>query len=79
MSEFLGIKPDETISRIETTKAIIKHIKDNGLQKGREFEVDDKLKALLGDAIYPINSKLPDAGNGYTYFNLQKYLKGHFN
>lgn len=83
LSKFLGLTDGATISRPEVTKFISAYVKTNNLaQEGNKtiFKLDKPLEKLLGKPRFPISKKNPEAGNGYTYFNLQSYLKdkGHF-
>ncbi|MFM2394745.1 MAG: hypothetical protein RLZZ546_2727 [Bacteroidota bacterium] len=83
LSSFLGLQPDEKIARPEVTKLISAYIKENELFNAENksiFTPDEKLRKLLGDPVFPISKKNPELGNGYTYFNLQSYLKkmNHF-
>lgn len=78
LSEFLEVSPDSQITRPDVTKAISKYIKENNLSvEGNKsiFVPDAKLKKLLGDPEFLIAKKSPEKGTGYTYFNLQSYLK----
>jgi chromatin remodeling complex protein RSC6 len=83
MSDFLGLKAGEQISRPQVTKMISAYIKENKLQdpeNGSYFRADAKLEKLLGKPIHLLVSRNPEKGNGYSYFNLSKYLKerNHF-
>ena len=63
------------VSRTEVTKFISKYVKSNNLavpENKRQFVPDKNLKNILG----PLEEK--DVNNGYTYFNLQRYLKNEF-
>ena len=78
LSEFLEVSPDSQITRPDVTKAISKYIKENNLSvEGNKsiFVPDAKLKKLLGEPEFLIAKKSPEKGTGYTYFNLQSYLK----
>lgn len=77
LATFMGLKEPKA-SRTDVTRFMCAYIKDNKLQQGRSFSVDEKLKLVLGEAVFPINSKQPELGNGYTYFSLPKYLSPHF-
>ena len=85
LATFMGVSEGTTASRREIQLAIKNHIKENNLSHsddGRVFDVDNKLKALLGEPKYTytvtkkgnVNS---DPVYGYSYFNLQTYLKPH--
>lgn len=76
--EFMGASTGSKVSRVEVTKNIIAYIKSNDLQKGRNFDVDEKLLGLLGEPVYLLNSKHPECGYGYSYFSLPKYLSKHY-
>ena len=71
LSSFLGLGPEDLISRSEVTKAINKYINEHGLkhpENGRQLVLDDKLRALLN----------PPADVQVTFLNLQKYLSPHY-
>ena len=77
---FLGVKYGTRVSRIDTTRVIVKYIKDHDLQiqeDRRKFILDNKLSLLLGPPIYPYIKARPEE-KGYSFFNLQKYLSPHF-
>jgi chromatin remodeling complex protein RSC6 len=83
LCEFLGVKSGSEITRPEVTKIISKYISDNNLATKENktiFSPDNKLTKLLGPKKFLLSKKDPSKGNGYTYFNLQSYLKdqGHF-
>lgn len=81
LSSFLGLKKDEKVSRPDVTKAISKYVKENELftEKKSIFKPDQKLLKILGEPAFPISKKDPSV-LGYSYFNLQSYLKkmNHF-
>jgi chromatin remodeling complex protein RSC6 len=76
---FLGVPEDTLVSRTEVTSCISRYIDENSLKHsdGRVFTPDEKLMALLGSEMLPFDKKKP-TDKGYSYFNLQSYLKGHF-
>lgn len=82
LTAFLGLKKDEKVSRPDVTRAISKYVKDNNLSADNKsiFKPDAKLKKILGEPSFLISKKKPELGMGYTYFNLQSYLKkmNHF-
>jgi chromatin remodeling complex protein RSC6 len=72
LARFLGKPPGTMMPRTEVSRAINKYIQVNSLQdreNGRKINADEKLRNLLR-----INSSVE-----LTYFNLQKYMKHHFN
>lgn len=81
LSSFLGLKKDEKVSRPDVTKAISKYVKEKELftEKKSIFKPDQKLLKILGEPAFPISKKEPSV-LGYSYFNLQSYLKkmNHF-
>lgn len=83
LTQFLGLEKDTQVVRPDVTKAIAKYIKENNLavpENKSIFKPDAKLLSLLGEPVFPLKKKQPELGNGYTYFNLQSYLKkmNHF-
>jgi chromatin remodeling complex protein RSC6 len=71
LREFMGLKQDELVARVDVTKFITKYCKDNGLNNPddkRILKPDKKLQSLLK----------VEKDVELTYFNLQKYLKFHF-
>lgn len=71
LCQFLGISPDTQLARTDVTKKITAYVKEHGLQnpeKKTQILPDAKLGALLN---------VP-SGEQLTYFNLQKYMKVHF-
>ena len=78
LCEFLGVSHGTEMARTDVTKKIAEYVREHNLadaKNGRRFYPDAKLSALLGEA-RPI-SKNGDE-KGYTYFNLQTYMKPHF-
>ena len=70
LRDFLGLGPDDLVSRSEVTKAINKYITEKGLkhpENGRVLVMDDKLRDLL----QPGDTQV-------TYLNLQKFLSPHY-
>jgi len=68
---FLGLAPDQLISRSEVTKKINEYISSKGLkhpENGRQIVLDDALRNLLK----------PPADVVVTFLNLQKYLSPHY-
>ena len=71
LSTFLGLPQGAELPRTEVTKKLSEYIKANNLQNPtdrRTILPDAKLKALLK----------PTEDAKVTYFNLQTYLKPHF-
>lgn len=70
LRDFLGLGPNDLVSRSEVTKAINKYITEKGLkhpENGRVLVMDDKLRDLL----QPGDTQV-------TYLNLQKFLSPHY-
>jgi chromatin remodeling complex protein RSC6 len=70
LRDFLGLGPDDLVSRSEVTKAINRYITEKGLkhpENGRVLVMDDKLRDLL----QPGDTQV-------TYLNLQKFLSPHY-
>ena len=75
LCKFLGKPLDTEIARTEVTKHLTAYIKEKGLQNPankKQIKPDAALSKLLG-TLQP-----EDKAKGYTYFNLQKYMKHHF-
>ena len=71
LSTFLGKQPGTLLARTEVTREINAYIRTNQLQdktNGRRINADAKLSTLLGLKV----------GDELTYFNLQRYMSGHF-
>ena len=71
LKEFLGLGPDDMLSRSAVTRRINEYVKTNGLKhpdNGRILILDDKLTKLLK----------PPEGTQVTYLNVQKYLSPHY-
>lgn len=71
MCEFLGVPQDHMMARVDVTREITDYCKKNGLQKPEDKRIllpDSKLQKLLQ----------LDSDVTLTFFNLQKYLKNHF-
>ncbi len=84
LAKFLGEKKGSLVPRTEVTRAENLYVKNKNLQNPSNRKIivpDAKLKKLLGPLDTVTKNKktgLTDAEVGYTYFNLQKYLKPHF-
>lgn len=75
LCKFLNKPLDTEIARTEVTKHLTAYIKEHSLQNPKnkkQIKPDSALSKLLGK-LQPEDKK-----NGYTYFNLQKYMKHHF-
>lgn len=71
LASFLGKEKGSEMARTEVTREINVYIRTNGLQdasNGRRINADAALSSLLKLA----------PGDELTYFNLQKYMSGHF-
>jgi hypothetical protein len=81
LAEFLKVPFDTTISRPKVTTAISQYVKENDLanpEKKSIFKTDSVLEKILGEPRFLINKKRPELGMGFSYFNLQTYMKEHF-
>tara|TARA_B100001964_G_C14258100_1_gene613573 strand:+ start:5275 stop:5883 length:609 start_codon:yes stop_codon:yes gene_type:complete len=84
LAKFLGEKKGSLVPRTEVTRAVNLYVKNKNLQNPSNRKIiipDAKLKKLLGPLDTVNKHKktgLTDSEVGYTYFNLQKYLKPHF-
>ena len=77
LATFLGKEPGTLMARTDVTKQITAYIRSNSLQdkaNGRLILADDKLKKLLN---YD-EKTITDPSQHLSYFNLQRYLSGHF-
>ena len=75
LCDFLNKPHGSLVSRSDVTKSISKYIKSNKLyvpENKKQFIPDDNLKSILD----PLEEK--DINKGYTYFNLQRYIKNLF-
>ena len=71
LATFLGKPKDTMMARTEVTREINAYIREHKLQdpqNGRRILPDAKLRKLLG----------VKTSDELTYFNLQSYMKGHF-
>lgn len=71
LCSFLGVDNSTEMARTDVTKRITTYVKEHNLQKPenkKQILPDQKLQSLL---------KVP-SGEDLTYFNLQKYMKVHF-
>jgi upstream activation factor subunit UAF30 len=71
LRQFLGLEPEQLISRSEVTKKINEYISSKGLkhpENGRQIVLDEALRNLLK----------PPADVVVTFLNLQKYLSPHY-
>ena len=71
LCSFLGVDNSTEMARTDVTKKITTYVKEHNLQKPenkKQIVPDQKLQSLL---------KVP-SGEDLTYFNLQKYMKVHF-
>ncbi len=77
LAAFLGKEPGTLMARTDVTKQITAYIRANDLQdktNGRLILADDKLKKLLN---YD-EKTVTDPKQQLSYFNLQRFLSGHF-
>jgi chromatin remodeling complex protein RSC6 len=77
LAAFLGKEPGTLMARTDVTKQITAYIRSNSLQdkaNGRLILADEKLKKLLN---YD-EKTITDPAQHLSYFNLQRYLSGHF-
>ena len=75
LCKFLNKPLDTEMARTEVTKHLTEYIKKHNLQNPenkKQIQPDTKLGKLLAK-LQP-----EDEEKGYTYFNLQKYVKQHF-
>ena len=75
LCSFLGVSAGTQMPRTEVTRKISAYIKAQNLQKQADkkfFTPDNKMKAILS----PLEGD--HKANGYSFFNLQKYIKHNF-
>jgi len=75
LCDFIGKAHGSLMARTSVTKFLTNYIKVNDLQNPKnrkQIKPDKKLQHILGPLIEV------DKHKGYTYFNLQRYLKNHF-
>lgn len=75
LCSFLGVTAGTQMPRTEVTRKISAYIKAQNLQKQADkkfFTPDNKMKAILS----PLEGD--HKANGYSFFNLQKYIKHNF-
>jgi chromatin remodeling complex protein RSC6 len=68
LREFLGLGPDELISRAQVGNHMNKYFEAHGLKEGQKINMDDKLKGLLD---VPPDIQL-------TFLNIQRYMNKHY-
>jgi chromatin remodeling complex protein RSC6 len=68
LKAFLGLGPNDLISRSEVTKRIFAYAREKGLNDGKIINIDEPLKALLR----------PVDGVDITVTNLQKFINHHY-
>lgn len=80
LAKYISWDNSQPISRPNVIKKLSEIFDKKELKKGISIDVqnDKKLHKLLGEPVHLINSKKPELGNGYSWNNLQKYLKDHF-
>lgn len=81
LEKFAGLSNGQLFTRPKTVSVISKYIKKHNLSEESNksiFRVDKVLGELLGPAVHLINTKKPELGVGYSYRNIQKYIKQHF-
>jgi len=79
LCNFLDLPIGSKMIRIDVTKNIAKYIREHNLYDSKNslhFHPDSKLVKLLGE---PIPLRKDSTEKGYSFFNLQNYLKVHFN
>ena len=75
MCRFLGEPVGTLLARTAVTKRITTYIREHNLQNPenrKQIFPDKGLQAVLN----PLRKE--DRPNGYTFFNLQRYLKHHY-
>jgi chromatin remodeling complex protein RSC6 len=81
LAKFLKVPEDTLISRPKVTHAISNYIKEHNLanpEKKSIFKTDSFLKKILGEPRFLIDKNKPELGDGFSYFNLQLYMRDHF-
>lgn len=65
---FLGLGPEDRISRADVTKKVNLYLESHKLKNGQNISMDETLKKLLN----------PPADTQITFLNIQKYINPHF-
>lgn len=65
---FLGLGPEDRISRADVTKKVNVYLEAHNLKNGQNITMDETLKKLLE----------PPADTQITFLNIQKYINPHF-
>lgn len=79
LAKFLGLPLGSKLRRPEVTILINKYANEKGLKNPENkgiYNVDENLQKLFGPPVYPLRSD--SSQFGYDMFNLQKYMKPHF-
>lgn len=65
---FLGLGPEEKISRSQVTTRINAYVTEKGLKAGKNITLDETLQKLLS----------PPEGMDVTFLNIQRYINPHY-
>lgn len=68
LKAFLGLGPDEMISRSQVSNFVNKYLETHGLKEGQKIKMDETLKSLLD---VPADIQL-------TFLNIQRYMNKHY-
>lgn len=68
LKTFLGLGPDEKISRADVTRRLNEYVTSKNLKTGQNITMDGPLKALL----------TPPDDVQVTFLNIQKYINRHY-
>lgn len=71
LAKFMKLDHGAQVGLSEARKCVTQYVKEHNLHKRKsEFEVDEPLRELLGEALYNVEGK----NKGYGYLNLNRYL-----
>jgi len=83
LAKFCKTSDDSEMTRGSIIQYIFKYAKQNSLYfdelPKNVIKPDKTLTKLLGPFDLPIQTKKPELGNGLSMYNIQTYLKRHFN
>jgi len=68
LREFLGLGPEDRISRADVTRKLNEYVTLHNLKQGQNLTMDTALQALL----------IPPEGVQVTFLNIQKYINRHY-
>jgi chromatin remodeling complex protein RSC6 len=81
LADFLELPRGSEVRPPHVSSLISQYANAHGLKQQDNktvYNCDEKMKALLGPAVFPIKKNSPELGVGYSMFNLNSYLKKHY-